>query len=103
MCPFELLDLHLLESRLREEKMCVDQGFVRVDQLSSPSEDMPKCAFPILVYGGASCDSSSREAQSRKVVRLEKMKIIFIDLKWFNAQGKGMILIGFLFYRSHDV
>ena len=55
------------------------------------------------MYGGASCDSSSREAQSRKVVRLEEMKIVFIDLKWFNAQGKGMILIGFLFYRSHDV
>ena len=103
MCPFELLDLHLLESRLREEKICVDQGFVRVDQLSSPSEDMPKSTFPILVYGGVSCESSPSEAQSRKVVRLEEMKIVFIDLKWFNAQGKGMILIGFLFYRSHDV
>ena len=33
--------LHVLESRLREEKMCVDQGFVRVDQHSSSSEDMP--------------------------------------------------------------
>ena len=30
-CPFALLDLHLLESRLREkeEEVCVDQGFVR--------------------------------------------------------------------------
>ena len=47
----------MLESRLRvekEEEVCVDQGFVRVDQLSSPSEDMPKSALPILVYGGAS-------------------------------------------------
>ena len=52
MCPFELLDLHLLETRLREENMCVDQGFVRVDQLSSPSEDMPNSVSPILVYGG---------------------------------------------------
>ena len=58
---------------------------------------------PILEYGGASCESSPSEAQSRKVVRLEEMKIVFIDLKCFNAQGKGMILIGFLFYRSHDV
>ena len=64
---------------------------------------MPKSASPILVYGGASCESSPSEAQSRKVVRLEEMKIVFIDLKWINAQGKGMILIGFLFYRSHDV
>ena len=58
---------------------------------------------PILVYGGATCESSPSEAQSRKVVRLEEMKIVFVDLKWTNAQGKGMILIGFLFYRSHDV
>ena len=101
MCPFALLDLHLLESRLREEKICVDQGFVLVDQLSSPSEDMPKSAFPILVYGGASCESSPSEVQSRKEVHLEEMKIFIIDLKWINGQGKGMILIGFLFYRSH--
>ena len=97
-----LLDLHLLESSSREEKICVDQSFVWVDQLSSPSEDMPKCAFPIFVYGGASCESSPSKAQSRKVVRLEEMKIVFVDLKWINAQGKGMILIGLLFYRSEE-
>ena len=55
------------------------------------------------MYGGVSCDSSPSEAHSRKVVRLEELKIIFIDLKWFNAQVKGIILIGFLFYRSHYV
>ena len=60
-------------------------------------------ASPILVYGGASCEPSPSEAQSRKVVRLEEMKIVFFDLKWINAQGKGMILIGLLFHRSHDV
>ena len=76
---------------------------MRVDQHSCPSEDMPKSAFPISVYGVATCESSPSEAQSRKMVRLEEMKIVFIDLKWINAQGKGMILIGFLFYRSHDV
>ena len=76
---------------------------MRVDQHSSPSEVMPKSAFPILVYGGASCESSPSKAQSRKVVRLEEMKIVFFDLKWIYAQGKGMILIGFLFHRSHDI
>ena len=76
---------------------------MRVEQHSSRSVDIPKSAFPILVYGGASCESSLSEAKSRKVVRLEEMKIIIIDLKWINAQGKGMILTGFLFYRSHDV
>ena len=76
---------------------------MRVDRHSSPSEDMPKSASPILVYEGATCGSSPTEAQSRKVVHLEEMKIVFIDLKWINAHGKGMILIGFLFYRSHDV
>ena len=99
-----LLDLHLLESSSwQEEEVCVDQGYVRIDQHSSSSEVMPKSAFPTLVYGGASCESSQSKAQSRKVVRLEEMKITFIDPKWINAQGKGMILIGLLFYRSHDV
>ena len=76
---------------------------MRVDHHSSPSEDMPKSASPILVYGGATCESSPSEAQSRKVVRLEEMKIVFFDLKWINAQAKDMILIGFLFYQSHVV
>ena len=76
---------------------------MRVDQHSCPSEDMPKSVSTILVYGGASCESSPSEAQSKKVVLLEEMKIVFIDLNWINAQGKGMILIGFLFYWSHDV
>ena len=59
-------------------------------------------ASPILVYGGATCESSPKRNQ-REVVHLEEMKIVFIDLKWINAQGKGMFLIGFLFYRSHVV
>ena len=46
---------------------------------------MPKSASPILVNGGAICESSPCEAQ--------------VDY----AQDKGMILIGFLLYRSHDV
>ena len=44
--------------------------------------------------------SKSKSAQSRKVFHLEEGKIVIIYLKW-NAQGKGMILIGFIFYRSH--
>ena len=69
MYPFALLDLHLLESTLREEKeeeVCVDQGFVRVDRHSSPSEDIPKCASPILVYGGVSCESSLKRSAIKK-------------------------------------
>ena len=100
-----LLDLHLLESSSREEEekfvlikalcgLIITQGQVKICRRS---------AFPILVYVGESCESSPSEAQSRKVVRLEEMKIVIIDLKWINTQGKGMILIGFLFYRSHDV
>ena len=61
---------------------------MRVDQHSSPSEDMPKSAFPILVYGGASCESSPSEAQSRKVVRLEEMRIVIIDLKGIKRKAK---------------
>ena len=46
-----LLDLHLLESSSREEEeeeVGVDQGYVRIDQHSCSSEDMPKECFPHL-------------------------------------------------------
>src|SRR3954464_14875827 len=42
------------------------------------------------------------EEQSRKAFHLEKDKIVYIALKW-NSQGKGIILIGFPFCRSHVV
>ena len=61
---------------------------MRVDQHSSPSEHMPKSASPILVYGGAISKSSPSEAQSSKVVRLEEMKIVIIDLKWIMCKAK---------------
>ena len=61
---------------------------VRVDQHLSPSEDMPKSASPILVNMGATCESSPSEAQSRKVVRPEEMKIVIIDLKWIKRKAK---------------
>ena len=61
---------------------------MRVDQHSSPSEDMPKSVSPILVYGGAISESSPSESQSKKVVRLEEMKIIIIDLKWIMCKAK---------------
>ena len=105
MCPFALLDLHLLESRLRGEK---GEQYVLIKAmcgLINTQVQVKICrrsASPILVYGGATCESSPKRNQ-RKVVHLEEMKIVFIDLKWINAQGKGMFLIGFLFYRSHDV
>ena len=40
------------------------------------------------------------DEESRKAFNLEKGKIVYIDLKWI-AQGKGIILIGFPFCRSH--
>jgi hypothetical protein len=51
---------------------------------------------------GSNPQDFTEQAQSRKVVQLEKIKIVIIHLKW-NAQGKGMILIGFIYYRSHGV
>ena len=47
-----------------------------------------KGASPRLVYGGGTCDFSPSEAQSRKVVRLEEIKIVFIDLKWIKRKAK---------------
>jgi hypothetical protein len=49
---------------------------------------------------GSNPQDFTEQAQSRKVVQLEKIKIVNIHLKW-NAQVKGMILIGFLSYQSH--
>ena len=49
---------------------------------------MLKSASPILVYGGAISESSPSEAQSRKVVNLEKMKIVIVDLKWIIRKEK---------------
>ena len=42
----------------------------------------------------------TKRSAIRKGDPLEKIKIAIIPVKW-NAQGKGMILLGFLFYRSH--
>ena len=76
---------------------------MRVDQHSSQSEDMPKSASPILVYGGATCEAFTKRSAIKKggsslgdEDRLHRPQVDY-------AQGKGMILIGFLFYRSHDV
>src|SRR3954471_15517188 len=51
------------------------------------------------------CASSICEVDDeelRKAFHLEKGKIVYIELKW-NAQGKGIILICFSFYRSYVV
>ena len=56
-------------------------------------------------YGGAFGEVFIKHVLAstiKKGVPLEEIKIVIIQLKW-NAQGKGMILIGFLFYRSHGV
>jgi hypothetical protein len=51
---------------------------------------------------GSNSQDFTKQAQSRKAFHLEVEKSIIIRLKW-NAQGKGMILIGFLPYWSHGV
>src|SRR3954463_10462453 len=40
--------------------------------------------------------------KSRKAFHIEKVKFVYIKLKW-NAQVKGIVLIGFPFCRSHVV
>ena len=74
MCSFALLDLHSLESRLREEK---EEEFVLIKA---------KCGLintqvQVKIF-------RKSEAQSRKVMHLEEMKIVFIDLKWFKRKAK---------------
>ena len=88
MCPFALLDLHLLESRLREEDYMLIKAKCELINTQVQVKICRRGASPILVYGGATCESSPSEAQSRKVVRLEEMKIVFIDLKWIKRKAK---------------
>jgi hypothetical protein len=62
-------------------------------------EDMLKESMSHSRVWGSNPQDFTKQAQSKKVVQL---KIVIIHLKW-NAQGKGMILIGFHSYRSHGV
>ena len=50
-----------------------------------------RCLSHIGVWGSNMCVFTKRSA-IKKVLRLEEMKIIFIDLKWINAEGKGTLL-----------
>ena len=84
MCPFALLDLHLLESRLREEKYVLIKAKCVVINSQVQVKICRRSASAILVYGGASCESSPKRNR-RKVVHLEEMKIVFIDLKWIKS------------------
>ena len=93
----------MLESNLKEEEYLLIKAKCELINTQVQVKICRRCASPILVYVGETCESSPSKAQSRKVVHLEEIKIVFIDLKWIYAQGKGMILIGFLFYRSHIV
>ena len=88
MCPFALVDLHLLESWLREEDYVLIMAKCELINIQVQVKICRRGASPILVYGGATCESSPSEAQSRKVVRLEEMKIVFIDLKWIKRKAK---------------
>ena len=77
-----------MESRLREEEYLLIKAKCGLINSQVQVKICQRGASPILVYGGATCESSPSEAQSRKVVRLEEMKIVFIDLKWFKRKAK---------------
>ena len=86
-----MLDFHMLESRLREEK---EEEYVLIKAmcgLINTQIQVKICRRGyslILVYGGPTCESSPSEAQTRKMVRLEEMKIVFINLKWIMRKAK---------------
>ena len=85
MCPFALLDLHLLESRLREEEYLLIKAKYELINTQVQVKICRIVPLPYWYMGEQFCESSPSEAQ--------------MDY----AQVKGMILIGFLFYRSHSV
>ena len=82
MCPFALHDLHLLESRPGEEEYLLIKAKCELINTQVQVKICRRGFSPILVYGGATCESSPSEAHSRKVVRFEEMKIVIINLKW---------------------
>ena len=90
MCPFELLDLHLLESRFREEVYGLIKASCGLINSQVQVKICRRGASPVLVYGGGSCESSPKRNR-RKVVHLEEMKIIFIDFKWIKSARQRLI------------
>ena len=80
-----MLDLHLLESRIREEEYVLIKAKCELINTQVQVKICRRVPPPYWCMGEQFCDSSPSEAQ--------------VDY----AQGKGMILIDFLFYRSHDV
>ena len=85
MCPYAVLDLHLLESRLREEDYMLIKAKCGLIDTQVQVKICRRVPLPYWCMGEQFCESSPSEVQ--------------VDY----AQGKGMILIGFLFYLSHDV
>ena len=83
MCPYALLDLHLW-SMLSEEEYVLIKAKCELINTQVQVKICRRGASPILVYGGATCESSPSGAQSRKVV----MRIVFIDLKWIKRKAK---------------
>ena len=83
-----MLDLHLLESWLREEDYVLIMAKCELINTQVQVKICRRGASPVWVYGGATCESSPSEAQSRKVVRLEEMEIVFFDLKWIKHKAK---------------
>ena len=82
-----LLDLHLLESSSREEKVGLIKALCGLINSQVQVKICRRGASSVLVYGGGSCESSPKRNR-RKVVHLEEMKIVFIDLKWFKRKAK---------------
>ena len=85
MCPYALPDLHLFESRLREEEYVLIKAKCELINTQVQVKMCRRVPLPYWCMGEHFCEPSPSEVQ--------------VDY----AQGKGMILIGFLFYRSHDV
>ena len=76
-----MLDLHLLESRLREEEYLLIKAKCELINTQVQVKICRRVLLPYCCMGGATCEASPSEAQSRKVVCLEEMKIFIIDAR----------------------
>ena len=88
MCPYAVLDLHLLESRLREEDYMLIKAKCGLINTQVQVKICRRVPLPYWCMGGAICEASPSKAQSRKMTCLEEMKIVIIDLKWIMHKAK---------------
>ena len=83
----------MLKSMLRKEDYVLIKARCELINTQVQVKICRRGAFPILVYGEHNGESSPSEAQSRKVVRLEEMKIVFFEIGRASCRERVYVLV----------